>query len=176
MRKVWIRGALVCGAAAVVWGVSSLAWAQEVLSGNGNGMDTHLFRPAMDSKGLFSTNGADILGHNDISFGLILDYGNVLLRDTAAGQQSNQLINNSFQGTFQFNYGLLNWFVVGLDIPVVLLTNDAAATPAGCMGGACMPVVAGWSTDQLNAQNLEYIGLHAKWRILRVERGFGLSI
>src|ERR1039457_1101150 len=104
MRRAWIRGALVCSAAAAVWGMSELAWAQNPLAGNGNGMDTHLFRPSMDSKGLFSTNGTDILGKNDISFGLVLDYGNVLLRDTDVGQKSFQLINNSFQGTFQFNY------------------------------------------------------------------------
>ena len=39
------------------------------------GFDTHLFRPAMDSKGLFTVNGSDILGANDISFGLVIDYG-----------------------------------------------------------------------------------------------------
>ena len=49
-------------------------------STNGAGFDTHLFRPAMDSKGLFSTNGTDILGENDISFGLVIDYAHVLLR------------------------------------------------------------------------------------------------
>ena len=48
--------------------------------GNGDGMDTHLFRPAVDSKGFFSVNGSDILGKGDISFGLVLDYGRNLLR------------------------------------------------------------------------------------------------
>src|SRR4051812_10554224 len=46
---------------------------------NGAGMDLHLFRPAVDSKGFFSVNGADILGSKDISFGLVLDYGHGLL-------------------------------------------------------------------------------------------------
>ena len=35
--------------------------------GNGEGIDTHLFRPAFDSKGFFYTNGADILGHRAAS-------------------------------------------------------------------------------------------------------------
>src|SRR5688572_33055022 len=62
------------------------AWAQTTGSGsrvgprNGDGMDTHLFRPAMDSKGFFSVNGSDILGRGDISFGLVLDYGRNILR------------------------------------------------------------------------------------------------
>jgi len=47
---------------------------------NGDGMDTHLFRPALDSKGFFTVNGSDILGANDISFGLVLDYGKNLMR------------------------------------------------------------------------------------------------
>ena len=50
-----------------------------IADGNGDGMDLHLFRPAIDSKGFFSVNGADILGHNDLSLGLVLDYGHGLL-------------------------------------------------------------------------------------------------
>src|SRR5580692_6116042 len=169
MRNVWMRGALVCGVAAAVWGMSELAWAQDPLAGNGKGMDTHLFRPAMDSKGLFATNGSDILGANDISFGLVIDYADILLRDTPMGQKSDQLINTSLQGTFQFNYGIANILVAGLDLPVILMTNDAAKEDG-------MPVVKGWGTEQLNAQNLEYLGLHGKLRILRVEHGFGLAV
>ena len=47
---------------------------------NGDGMDTHLFRPAIDSKGFFSVNGSDILGAGNVSFGLVLDYGRNLMR------------------------------------------------------------------------------------------------
>ena len=71
---------------AVVFAVSlpSLAAAQlqdHRLPDNGDqGMDTHLFRPAVDSKGFFSVNGSDILGANDISFGLVMDYGHNLMR------------------------------------------------------------------------------------------------
>ncbi len=43
-------------------------------------MDTHLFRPAVDSKGFFSVNGSDIVGKNDISFGLVLDWGRNIMR------------------------------------------------------------------------------------------------
>src|SRR3954467_4327694 len=51
---------------------------------NGDGMDTHLFRPAIDSKGFFSVNGSDILGAGNVSFGLVLDYGHNLLRTRAS--------------------------------------------------------------------------------------------
>ena len=91
---------------------------------NGDGLDTHLFRPALDSKGFFHTNGTDILGHNDISIGLVIDYGRNLLRVADRGQSSPQLINHSFQGTFAFNYGIKNAAVVGLMLPVNLMSGD----------------------------------------------------
>jgi OmpA-OmpF porin, OOP family len=101
---------------------------------NGDGADTHLFRPAVDSKGFFSVNGSRILGANDVSFGLVLDYGRSLLRvreeaksATGGADCTDQvtcvgvraLVPNSFQGTFSANYGLGNKAVVGLSIPVV---------------------------------------------------------
>jgi outer membrane protein OmpA-like peptidoglycan-associated protein len=146
--------------------------AAQIPASNGAGMDTHLFRPAMDSKGLFVTNGSQILGKNDISFGLVLDYGNTILRvPTNLGQTGGaELIKNSFQGTFQFNYGLLNLFSVGLDIPVSLMAGDAQVNNAG------NAVVNGWSSAQLDAQNLDFLAAHAKWRILRVEKGLGLAL
>ena len=53
---------------------------ERVPGSNGDGMDTHLFRPAVDSKGFFYVNGTDILGANDVSFGLVLDWGHRLMR------------------------------------------------------------------------------------------------
>src|SRR5688572_30926321 len=64
-----------------ILGLPALASAQErAPEGNGDGVDTHLFRPAVDSKGFFSVNGSDILGANNISFGLVLDYGRNIMR------------------------------------------------------------------------------------------------
>jgi outer membrane protein OmpA-like peptidoglycan-associated protein len=126
----------------------------------------------MDSKGFFTVNGSDILGHNDISFGLVIDYGNTLLRVADVGQKSPQLINHSFQGTAQFNYGLFNQVVLGLDLPVVLMAGDEQITKATPPAAA----VAGWQPGKVDEQSFEYVGLHAKWRILRVEHGFGLAI
>jgi OmpA-OmpF porin, OOP family len=154
----------------VVLGLARPALAQNPLQGNGQGMDTHLFRPAMDSKGLFVTNGSQVLGKNDFSFGLIIDYGNTLLRINNNGVASPQLINNSFQGTFQANFGIANIISVGVDVPVDLMTGSAEATGGGA------GIEPGWGNQQLNNQNLGYLAAHAKWRILRVEKGLGLAI
>ena len=136
---------------------------------NGDGFDTHLFRPAMDSKGLFTVNGSDILGAGEFSFGLVTDYAHGLLRT----QSDSELIEHSFQGTLQANYGIANQLVVGLDLPVDLLSGsqqlDAAGQPQPLLAGS-------WGPGKLDSQGVGYVGAHAKWRITRVERGFGLAL
>ncbi len=83
-RRPLLAGLFAVGLSGVVTAQSRPAHAQPKVNaipdGNGAGFDTHLFRPALDSKGFFHTNGTDILGANDISLGLVLDYGRNLLR------------------------------------------------------------------------------------------------
>src|SRR5262249_50016308 len=100
-RSRAVAATLVIATGLVGVGVSGVASAQPTLHGldgaNGGGFDTHLFRPAMDSKGMFTVNGSDILGKDDVSFGLVIDYGRNLLRVADLGQKSTQLVNHSFQ-------------------------------------------------------------------------------
>jgi OOP family OmpA-OmpF porin len=137
---------------------------------NSNGMDTHLFRPAMDSKGLFTVNGTDIVGAKDISGGLILDYAHVLLRSPFVNGHS-QLIDNSFQGTLQFNYGIANQVVVGVDLPIDLMSGGQLADTQSQTLYANQ-----WGPEKLEFQGPAFIAAHAKWRITKVEHGFGLAI
>src|SRR3954447_6540303 len=94
---------------------------------NGDGMDTHLFRPAVDSKGFFSVNGSDILGANDVSFGLVMDYGHNIMR-LEPGHGPAALITHSFQGTFNFNYGIANKATIGVTLPVNLEGGDSVTS------------------------------------------------
>jgi len=169
---------------------------------NGDGMDTHLFRPAIDSKGFFSVNGSDILGAGNVSFGLVLDYGRNIMRtrdkgvpdgDTSttddmgnpvvnSGQCVDQkcsnlatvgtgvpaLVQNSFQGTFGASYGIANRAIVGLSIPVNLMTGDAAYD-IGRNGNI-------YNSAKLDAQKLSFLALHGKLRLTRVDRGIGLAV
>lgn len=145
---------------------------------NGSGFDSHLFRPAVDSKGFFSTNGADILGANAVSFGLVIDYGNTLLRVSDLGQKSPQLINHSFQGTAHFNYGIANWAVLGLSAPVNLMAGDEQVNNATPAQPTQLPPPGQlqWSPNKLDSQTFSYLALHGKLRLLRVEKGFGLAV
>jgi outer membrane protein OmpA-like peptidoglycan-associated protein len=135
---------------------------------NGDGMDTHLFRPAVDSKGFFSVNGSDILAANDFSFGLVMDYGHNIMR-LEPGHGADALLTHSFQGTFDFNYGISNLATVGLTIPVNLMggTEVTGVGPAGALYN---------TVGDFNSQSFGFIGLHGKYRITRVERGIGLAV
>jgi outer membrane protein OmpA-like peptidoglycan-associated protein len=177
-RALWV---------AVLWGtlffLAGRAEAQPKSNGvpdeNGKGFDTHLFRPALDSKGFFSTNGSDVLGKNDLSFGLVIDWGRTLLRVDDHNQDSKQLVNNSFQGTFSFNYGIANILVAGLTLPVNLMNGDQQVdkatppNPTQVGPNATNPTATNalqWNPAQLDSQTIGFVALHAKARILRVER------
>ncbi len=181
---------------AAILGLPAAASAQErAPSGNGDGLDTHLFRPAVDSKGFFSVNGSDILGAKNLSFGLVLDYGRNLMRtradrvpngdnpsepdepecidekcvvaDDEDGTGVTALVPHSIQGTFGFNYGIANIGVVGISIPVVLMTGDAAYG-IGPSGNT-------YNSAPLDAQKISNIALHGKFRLTRVDRTVGLA-
>jgi len=162
---------------------------------NGDGMDTHLYRPAVDSKGFFHVNGTDIIGHNDFSFGMTLDWGHTLLRTrdpdaptgqgpegidseglcdnedecvpTGGGSGTKTLIADSFTGTLSASYGIKSVVVVGLSVPISIMIGD----PAFGVG----PTGETYNTAQHGVQRVTGIIPHVKVRMLRVERGFGLS-
>lgn len=187
--------ATLCAAIAVAAGSARAQSASDVRApaANGDGMDTHLFRPTIDSKGFFSVNGSDILGAGNVSFGLVLDYGRNLMRtrqsniptgtnadmsvgacaDAACSVNSDgagvsALVQNSFQGTFAASYGLANTAIVGLSIPVNLMTGDAAYD-IGRNG-------AQYNSVRLDSQKLSFLALHGKLRLTRVDRGVGVAV
>jgi hypothetical protein len=184
---------LISLAALIVFLVSSLALSGDAaaqaaprapVSLNGDGVDTHLFRPAVDSKGFFSVNGSRILGANDFSFGLVLDYGRSLMRVTeeakqpVAGQSCLEdascigvkaLVPNSFQGTFSGNFGIANVAVVGVKLPVVL----ASGSPAFRIGPDAGSL---YDTGTLDSQGLSWIAVHGKVRLTRIEETLGLGL
>lgn len=140
-------------------------------AGNGDGMDSHLFRPAVDSKGFLYANGADVLPAQRVSFGLVVDYGRGLLptRSTRTDRGANYLVQDSFQGTFGFTYGIAHRLAVGLQIPVVLMSANQGLNNIG-------PTGATYSTDQVSAQKLSGVALHAKLRVTDVDKGPGIAL
>ncbi|MBK7579391.1 MAG: OmpA family protein [Myxococcales bacterium] len=183
----WVRAAATVGTVLLISGAAFGQDEPRVAEPNGDGMDTHLFRPAVDSKGFMFVNGSDILGANDISFGLVLDYGRNLMRTNRdrdacggpgetgcpAGGPSldrgvNALVNNSFQGTFGFNYGIANIGSIGITVPVVLMAGNEA-NEIGETGAT-------YSAGKLDAQKISTVALQGKLRLTRVDRGPGLAL
>jgi OOP family OmpA-OmpF porin len=133
-------------------------------SSNGDGLDTHLFRPALDSRGLISVNGVDVLPAGRVSIGLTMDYGRGLLRVPDVGQKSTALVQSSFTGTFHFNYGVADRAVVGVSAPAQLMSGDP------------QPGVAGWGPQALDSQSVSHIALHGKLKLTRAGGGLGVAV
>lgn len=114
MRALHVAVATVVATSTLGLGAST-AFAQRL---PGDGIDTHLFRPAMDSKGLFAVNGADVMPGGHISTGLVLDYGHNLLR-----AQPEPILRHAFAGTFHFDYGIGDRAIVGLSLPAILMSG-----------------------------------------------------
>ncbi len=168
----------------VVAGVSSHVLAQGATGklSDGNGMDLRLFRASMDSKGLLSTNGAEVLSQGNVSFGLILDGGFGLLDvegfendQTVSGAdavRTKRLVDYSFTGTFLVNYGVLEGWMVGLQLPIRVLAGDNITVP-----GAYNDDPDGLGNG-LDYQGLGDVTLHSKLRLVRPrseDYGFGLA-
>ncbi len=189
-RRGILASSLIAALAVASLGGPSAAQAQDGGRLTTGGMDLHLFRPAVDSKGHLSVNGTDILPHLGISFGLILDGGFGMLpftgfvnsTETAAANANycagrsdllcGRLVDAQLTGTLHFNLGLANLLIIGLQLPVVI-GNSANVTVPGVFNSPANII----DTRGLDNQSLGNIALHGKIRLLRAERndGWGLA-
>ena len=170
------RGFAALAALAGALGFSSPALAQDsdgnaIASGNGEGFDLRLFRPAIDSKGILTVNGTDILGSGSLSFGLVLDVGTGLGR---VGVNRIGMVSQMFTGLFHANVGIGNVLVLGAQLPLHLVGGPGNEAPAGMMSPTSGSL--GLSFSQFNPgrnsytyQGLGDLVLHAKLRWLRAE-------
>jgi OOP family OmpA-OmpF porin len=187
---------LAIGAAfALLFAFAPRAQAQDSLAGRltMGGMDLHLFRPAIDSKGQLSVNGTEVLPDLAISFGLVLDggfgilpyHGFVNSSDTNAAEADfcggrgeggilcDRLVDAQLTGTLHFNVGLLNLLTVGIQLPVVIGSGPNVTVPGFYNSDPTDPR-ANFASG-LDNQSLGNIAIHGKIRILRAERNNGLG-
>ncbi|MFW2389143.1 MAG: OmpA family protein [Polyangiales bacterium] len=184
MRFAWAVALLLAAA-----GAPSVSLAQEARL-QGGGMDLHLFRPAVDTRGYFSVNGSEVMPHNEFSFGLVLDAGFSMLRyngfinnpDGAATNAARQtrIARQGFTGTFIFNYGVIDRLVFGIQLPVTFFRGHEVQTPDQA-GGSCL---AGSSTclynpqaNGLRSQGVGDLTIHVKARLLNLgESPVGIAL
>ncbi len=134
--------------------------------------DLHLFRPAVDSKGLITVNGTDILGRGAFSFGLIMDVGTDLAR---IGTGDTALVDSMISGTFHANVGIGDVLVVGAQLPFHLVSgpnNENTVSMSGAVTGTTLGLAQSQYNPGLQGLNYQGLGdiiLHAKLRWLRGE-------
>jgi outer membrane protein OmpA-like peptidoglycan-associated protein len=108
------------------------------------------FRPAMDSRGYLTLNGTEVLGHEELSFGLgSLEWGHHLLAFEGAGGTSYS-VDNVVQATLVAALGLK---VAGVPFEV------GSSLPFSVMNG---------TQDRIDGQGIGDLGLHLKARLAHV--------
>jgi len=166
--------------------------AQEATLQNG-GMDLHLFRPAIDTRGYFSVNGSEVMPHKEFSFGLVLDAGFGILRyngfindpnraaDEAAAQ--NRISRQAFTGTFIFNFALFDRLLLGISLPITFFRGNAVQTPdQASLGGTCVGTTAtgclyNYEAAGLRSQGVGDLTIHVKGRLLNLgEYPLGIAV
>ncbi|MEJ7602496.1 MAG: OmpA family protein [Kofleriaceae bacterium] len=123
-------------------------------------IDLNVFRPAMDSRGYLTINASQVLGHNEVSFGLgALDWGHEML--DLDGNNAEYSIDNIISATLIAAYGLKLGPVeleVGASVPLTILKGDRAPDPGPMQD------------EVVDGQGLGSIGLHLKTRFLKTSR------
>ena len=142
-------------------------------------IDLQLFRPAADSKGYFTLNGAQILAPLDFSFGLVSTIAWQPLRlsrvvtpysqSSSKTENSAVTVNNLITTTLQGAVGLIQGdhlgLQIGLVLPIVVLTGDG--TPADTKGSL---VVNNLELHQMDSQGIGDLVVHPKIRLVNPSR------
>ena len=122
------------------------------------GLELRIFRPAVDSKGLVTINSSPILPHLAVSFGLILDMAQNIYYgvELPQSQDDRTKVDTSIQGVFHANLGLANVAVLGVQVPIAIVSGTTAVGDNGQRS---------WSS-----QNVGDISVHTKLRFWRSDR------
>ena len=103
--------------------VSPLAWSQaQVVGGN---VQLNAFRPAVDSRGYVTVNASQVLGHKDVSFGLVSNWGKNMLRfesDSGDSYEVSNIFTSTLVGAFGLKLGPVE-LEFGASVPFVVMNG-----------------------------------------------------
>ncbi len=178
MRCAWVVALVLLASLS-----PAVSAAQEATLTDG-GMDLHLFRPAVDTRGYFTVNGTEVMPHKEFSFGLVLDAGFGILRyngfdndpdNTPAAEASREsrIAKQGFTGTFMFNVGLIDRLVIGIQLPITFFRGDSVQTPdrapdGSCIGATSAGCLYNYQANGLRSQGVGDLTIHAKARLLNL--------
>src|SRR5262249_58271385 len=132
-------------------------------------IDLDSSRPAMDSRGYVPVNASQLLGHLDVSFGLVTDWGYNVLKlhggaFTGSGYATGSTeykAQNVITPTLQAALGLGGFFEVGVSMPFRVVSGT---WDPDFIGGPSDPRDNG--QFNFSSQGLGDFGVHAKVRFL----------
>ncbi len=164
------RRLVPCGLVAAVLLCAGTARAQD-----GGNIDLNSFHPAMDSRGYITVNASQVLGHKELSFGLVTDWGRNLLtfKNGDNTYQVQNIIVPTLVGAYGLKFGPAE-LELGLSVPLDIMSGDRNPDSNG--GTPNNP-----NDDQnfqFEGQGLGDIGLHLKTRFLNTSKGprIGLAV
>jgi OmpA-OmpF porin, OOP family len=158
---------------------------------SGGNIDLNAFRPAMDSRGYITVNASQILGHKELSFGLVTNWGYRVLemsgpRSTtdfpvanpmtgapgyAEGSNTEYVVTNVITPELQFAFGLFKVVEIGLSVPFTIVSGDISPDYLGDPGQPNDD-----DNFSFSAQGIGDIGIHLKIRFLNTStHPFGLA-
>ncbi|HUS68137.1 MAG TPA: OmpA family protein [Kofleriaceae bacterium] len=151
-----------------------LATAGSATAQVGGNVNLDAFRPAVDSRGYITVNASQILGHKELSFGLVTDWGYKVLKfeDGDNSYEVKHIITPTLIAAFGLKVGPLE-IEPAVSLPFHVMQGDEDPDDEGEAGNP--------NDDQdfgFDGQGLGDIGLHAKVRILSTSRkpGIGLAV
>jgi OmpA-OmpF porin, OOP family len=149
--------------------IAIACWAAPALAQkNGANIDLNAFRPAMDSRGYITINASQVLGHKELSFGLVTNWGrNVLTLEQGENlYEVNNIISPTLIGAYGLKFGLIE-LEFGLSMPFSVMSGDRS--PDFDNGTPTDP-----NDDenfQFDGQGIGDIGVHLKTRFLNTSKG-----
>jgi outer membrane protein OmpA-like peptidoglycan-associated protein len=149
---------------------ASLALAPAASAQVGGDMDLDSFRPAIDSRGYVTVNASQVLGHLDLSFGLVTDWGYRVLALEAGANEYR--VDNVISPTLQAAVGFFGVVEIGATVPFRIVSGTVDPDFTGDVNDPR-------DNDSFNfsAQGISDVGLHAKIRFLDTSRfPIGLAV
>jgi OOP family OmpA-OmpF porin len=135
---------------------------------SGGPIDLQLFRPAIDSKGLITLDASQVLGHLDVSFGLVLNYAKNPFAVSASGVPnvdgtSLYGIDHLATGNLQAALGLFSHLEIAIGLPLTFWSGDS--DPDRSRADPQNP-----DSGSLDAQGAGDLAVHLKGRILNTSK------
>jgi OmpA-OmpF porin, OOP family len=139
----------------------------------GGNIDLNAFRPAMDSRGYVTVNASQVLGHTELSFGLVTNWGYRVLQfeEGDSAYEVTNVITPTLIAAFGLKLGPLE-LEPGVSLPFQVMSGDEDPDFEGDPGPN--------DNDRFgfDGQGLGDMGLHLKARILSTSKSprIGLAL